>query len=125
MKRILCVGVVAVLAFVPSVAQEKNVEDPLPKLEDLDKLQADAIKNHPAVKVTEAKVRLAEAELAQTQAIVKAKVRAAYANINAAQAAEAEALSRHQRATELFLRKAINSEELGAAKLTYIKYRYE
>jgi len=105
--------------------EKKKADDPPVKLEPLEKLQADAVKSHPDVKVAEAKLRLAEAELEQARALIKARVAAAHADLAASIATEKECFARKSRADLLFRNGAISSEEHGAAVLTWIKLRNE
>lgn len=93
----------------------------------LAELQAAALKNNGDIKVAEAKVRLAEAELDRVRAHVQAKVAVAFAEFEATRLAMAEGTERYQRVSELYNRRppAISKEEFSAAKLTAERLRAE
>jgi hypothetical protein len=86
---------------------------------------AEALKNNPDIRVAEAKVREAEAELNRTRMKVVSELSLIHAEIQAAQAEVDEAKHRYDRAIILHQRGALANEELGGAKLTLQKVTAE
>jgi hypothetical protein len=91
----------------------------------LDELIALALKNNPDLRVAEAKMREAEAELNRTRFQVTHNVVALRTKIDAARATKQEALNRLQRMQTLFDKHGAGQEELDGAKVTYERYRAE
>jgi outer membrane protein TolC len=85
-----------VLAMGNSPAQQGKA--PPAKADPVEELQAEALKNNTDIKVAEAKVRLAEAELEQVRSHLKAKVAVAYAEVEAARVGAREGFDRYSRA---------------------------
>lgn len=90
----------------------------------LEQLQAEALKNNPDLRVSEAKLRLAEAEFARDRANLLANIRGAFAEVEVARVAEAEGMNRFQTAQTLLPDK-ISRDEYGTIALTYYKLRKE
>src|SRR5262249_45888611 len=81
----------------------------------------EALKTNPDVRVAEAKVREAEAELNRTRMKVVSELSLLHAEIQAAQAEADEADRRYERAKTLYQKRALAVEELGAVKRTLEK----
>src|SRR5262245_25936147 len=111
MRRIVAIGFIAVLAvtirFATVDGQEKKDAKQPPRLESLEALQAEGLKNSHDIKVYEAKVRLAEAELAAMRAKVLAKISAAHAEVEGAVVSEKEGRIRLKRAEVSYANKVI------------------
>ena len=86
---------------------------------------AEALKTNPDVRVAEAKVREAEAELNRTRMKVVSELSLLHAEIQAAQSGVDEAKSRYERAIKLHQHRAIAEEDLAAAKQTLQKVTAE
>jgi hypothetical protein len=114
-------------AGAPAWAQQAKGDPKQPAPAGLEELLAQALKQNPEIKVAEAKVRLAEAELSQMRQHVLAKIIAAHAEVQAAQAILQEAESRLARLKELIGKQpgVVSREELSGAELTRDKYRFE
>jgi multidrug resistance efflux pump len=110
---------------IATAGKDKKAEQPAPKMETLEQIQAEALRNSADIKIAEIKVRLAEAELEGARLALKAKVAAAHADVEAAAAAEKEAHVRYGRAKGLYEKLAISAEELGSAQLTWLKLKSE
>ncbi len=85
-----------------AAGQDKKPDQPPAKPRSLEEMQAEALKNSHDVKVAQARLRLAEAELERTRAIVKAQIVAAHADLEAALASENEGETRYKRAEVLY-----------------------
>jgi len=118
MRRVLTIGLFVMIAATinTAIGQEKKVADL-----GLDKLQAEAVKNHPDVKIADAKVRVVELELELVRVQIKNQIALAFVEWETAKMVEAEAKNQKKQAEELLNRKAINREEYGAAVLKLIK----
>jgi hypothetical protein len=88
------------------------------KVEDLDEMLAEALRNNPDIRVAAAKVQEAEAELLKTRLEVIDKVKHHHSTLQ-------EARERLQTAERLFAAHAISQEELAAAKLLVAKFEAE
>lgn len=84
----------------------------------LDELLAQALKENPDIRVSDAKVREAEAELNRTRLAVMQKVTKAYHELAGRKAILAEAKARLDRANALYKTAAIGQDELSLARLT-------
>lgn len=105
----------------PSGPTKKNEEKPA----SLDQLIAEALKNNPDLRVAEAKVREAEAELYRTRIRVTTDLQGVHAEIEAAEAGHKEALIRWKRAEKLFQSGSLSREDYDQALLTYLKMNAE
>src|SRR5262249_27530994 len=130
MLTVVVCGILLVLGSVNVPSAQEPAPDKQPKAkkgeallqpDTLERLVADAAKNHPDVKVAEARVQLEQAKLEQTRAHLKAQIAIAFADAEAARAANKEGHNRWIRALDLRNRKAISEEDYGAALLTKIK----
>jgi hypothetical protein len=103
-----------------------------PEKGSLEDMLAQALKDHPDIRVAEAKlraveaeVRLAEAELARTRLQVMQKLAAHRAALQSAIATRDEAHQRFLTMQQLHKKGATSLEDLRAAELTWVKYRSE
>ena len=119
MRRFLPLVVIATLWFSPSTSWAQGEKKPAVKPATLEQLQAETLKNNHHIKVAEAKLRLAEAELVRTRADLKHQIAIAHADFEAALAAEEEGLIRLKTAKFLFEKKCISREDYSSALVTY------
>jgi hypothetical protein len=103
-----------------SLAKEKDKKPPT--LEDL---LGQALKNNPDIRVAEAKVREAEAELNRMRLQVTQKMAIKHSEIEAGRAVVAEASAKFERANELRKRSVISLEEYRSVELTLQKVKAE
>jgi hypothetical protein len=102
-------------------------EKPAKTLEQmsLDELLALAMKYNPDLRVADAKVREAEAELERVRLQISQKLVAMRGKIEVARKMVAEAQARYHRAEELFKKGAMPREELDGAELQLARYKAE
>jgi hypothetical protein len=124
MRRFVVIGFVVAIAVSIRYATVDGQEKKAGK-DTLESLQADGLKNNHDVKVFEAKVRLAEAELARVRANLQAEIGKAYRELQVAIIVEKESQIRLQRAELAFKNKVIAHEDFGSAVLTHAKFRSE
>jgi outer membrane protein TolC len=134
MRRFVAIGIAVVVAIGITrlgVIEGQEKKDP-PGKDSLEKLQADGLKNNNDIKVAEAKMRiaeaklrLAEAEVERARARAKGEIATAFADFQAALAAEKEANIRRIRVEKLRMSGAVSAEDLGAALLTFAKIKLE
>jgi hypothetical protein len=91
----------------------------------LEEMLEQALQNNPDIRVAEAKVREAEAELSRTRLLVTQKVVALNAALDAARSTMHEAEVRFVRLKKLVETGAAPAEELAAAELTYQRFKAE
>jgi multidrug efflux pump subunit AcrA (membrane-fusion protein) len=91
----------------------------------LDELLALALKNNPDLRVADAKVHKAEAELNRVRLQVTQKLVTLRNSIQAAQATAGEAQSRFYRVSQLLVTKQASQEEYDAAEATLARYKAE
>jgi hypothetical protein len=76
-----------------------------------------ALRNHPDIRIAQAKIQMAEAELAQARLVITQKITAAHADLAASKAQQQLAERNHHRMMELQKRSAISAEEYEDARL--------
>jgi hypothetical protein len=93
----------------------------------LEDLLSQALKNNPDIRLAEAKVREAEAELNRARMLVAQKIVALQHSIQVAEKTRDEAQARYDGALKLFQQggKAVCAEDLRAAKLAWDRTKYE
>jgi hypothetical protein len=91
----------------------------------LEQLIAEALKNNPDVRVAEAKVHEAEAQLARTRTLVAAEISALQAELKAVQVTVDGAMARYQRMKELAQLKSIDAKVVDESLLSLMKAEAE
>ena len=127
MRPIQSLAVLAILLIgVTQCHAQSDVKDKKdPKADSLEQMQAEALKNSHDIKVHEAQVRLVQAELDRSRAILKTQIAITHAHAEAAQAGCEVGKAHYDRAARLFQLKAISFEDLDVAKLTWEKKQKE
>src|SRR5262245_20759456 len=122
----------ALLAFAgPAWAQtdeiQKQIDKKLQGLRKeqaaLDELLAQALKNNPDIRVAEAKMREADAELYRARVNILNRVVIQLGDIRSARAAANEATARYEREVQLSQRGAISEADLRAARAAMLKFQ--
>lgn len=101
---------------------QKQVEKKLESMR-LDEVMAQALKGNPDIRVAEAKLREAEAELYRVRVTVLNRVVILRNEIRSAQATAEEATSRYQRQKELVAKGAASAPELSTARAAAEKFK--
>lgn len=96
-----------------------------PQPRSLEELLSQAMKNNPDIRVAEAKLREAEAELNRTRLQVIQKVVTHQHDVDAIKKTVAEAENRLKAVQKLHERGAVSIEEVRAAELTAMRYKSE
>jgi hypothetical protein len=131
-KRIVVAGVASLfligsagLAQTPEI--QKQVEKKLEQLKkeqaSLEDLMAQALKNNADIRIAEAKLREAEAQLYRARVTVLNGIVMLTHEIGSAKAAAKEANSRYVRDKELFSRGGLSAAELSASEAAMEKYK--
>jgi multidrug resistance efflux pump len=89
----------------------------------LEKLQAEAIKNNPGMKVAEARLRLAQAKHDRARVNLLAQV--TVAEVEAARSGHMVGMERYEREHQLWKQGSIPKEESATARLTFENLRSE
>jgi outer membrane protein TolC len=118
----LCLSAGTVRTQAPNDAPKKVDKAPADaKPGTLEQLQAEALRNNPDLRVSEAKLRLADAEFMRDRNRLLTQVAAAFAEVEATRGGAAEGMERLRTATQLFAAGRMSREEYGSAVLTYYK----
>jgi len=126
--RLACLGIVLTGASAfAQVDPDKKKEPPAKKAEkaaapSLDDLIAQALRSNPDIRVAEAKVREAEAELERTRLVTARKVAELHHSIDTARKTRDEAKQRLQEVARMGNRGVITAEEVRAAQLTWERF---
>jgi len=122
LKRTVGLALVLVLlsgGLLRSQAQEKK--KPNPKDAELEDMYQQALQKNADIRVAEARVREAEAELDRIRQQVLHKILKFHHDVDAAKALAEEYRARYERELELFKKGASSLGEVGAAKATWEK----
>lgn len=119
--RLVALAAVGLLAL-PAFTQQAPVKSVPPKAEkpaapSLEELLSQALKNNPDIRVGEAKVREAEAELSRTRLTVAQKVAGVYHSLELARKSLEQADQHMAESKQLYQRGAIAPPELRSAQL--------